>query len=479
MNITRRAAVTLLGSTALAPLAFRPAPWPMQEERGDNPLPQGGDGVPLLQGVRGSSDDLPVSGRVLPGLEALDGVVLPILEAHAIPGAQIAMAHEGRLMVARAYGFADVQARLPMLPETRMVLASVSKVITAQTILKLVDEGRITLEDRVFGWFRELRPPEGRREDPRLAEITIRMCLQHTGGWDRKESGDPSGWSPRIRRALHLERPPTPLEMIRYMKGVRLDFQPGTRQAYSNFGFVLLGAVIAAVTREEYPAYVQQHTLQPWGVHGTRVDEPIPNYFPGEARRYMLPAEHEVPGGNNRMVMAAGGWAANCVDMALMLTAIDGSRTGRPWLSPTLMQAMVEPAQGIAPISASVPELGGAPAGSNTQEAPLHWMGLGWDQVELFPPAQPGGPQRYSWAKDGGLAGIQTWVQHVATGTNFALLFNSSVPHGQETPGALGLVRPRVLEFIRGVKAWPVGDLFVDFTRDRAAPAAPGGAPAR
>jgi N-acyl-D-amino-acid deacylase len=323
-------------------------------------------------------------------------------------------------------------------------------VITAQTVLKMVDEGRLRLDDRVFGWFGDLRPPEGMREDPRLGEITIRMCLQHTGGWDRRESGDPSGWGPRIRRALRLERPPTPLEMIRYMKGVRLDFAPGTRQAYSNFGFVLLGAVIAAVAREEYPAFVQQRTLQPWGVHGMRVDEPPPNYFPGEARRYMLPAEHEVPGGNNRMVMAAGGWAANCVDMALMMTAIDGSRTGRPWLSPALMQAMVTPAPGIVPAS------------------PEHWMGLGWDQVERAPAAQPGGTEGFSWAKDGGLAGIQTWVQHLPGGTNFVLLFNSSVPHGQETPGALGLVRPRVLEFIRGMKAWPVGDLFAEFTRERA-----------
>ncbi|MBL9140409.1 MAG: beta-lactamase family protein, partial [Phycisphaerae bacterium] len=263
-------------------------------------------------------------------------------------------------------------------------------------------------------------------------------------GWDRKTSGDPSGWTPRIKRALRIEHPPTPFEMIRYMKGVRLDFAPGTRQVYSNFGFVLLGAVVARVCERDYPESAHQVTLQPMGIEGMRLDEPPPNYFEGEARRYMLPGEHALPGGNNRMVMAAGGWAANCMQMAKLLTAIDGSRTGAPWLSPGLMQAMVTPAPGIQ------------------SQSPEHWMGLGWDQVERFPPASPGGPERFSWGKDGGLAGIETWIQHLAEGADFALLFNSGVSHTGGQQGPLAVIRPKVIEFIRGVRAWPEGDLFAE-----------------
>ena len=422
MSLSRRSALAMLGGASLAPL--------IRTARGAEAQP--------------GPDGSPVTGRALPGLDALDGIVTPIMRAHAIPGAAIAIAHAGALKVARGYGYADLQARSPMRPDTYVALASVSKVLTAQTILKLVEGGRLQLSDRVFGWFRDLAPPPGMREDPRLSEITIEMCLHHTGGWDRKTSGDPSGWGPRISNALHLNHPPMPLDMIRYMKGVPLDFAPGTRQVYSNFGFVLLGAVIAAVSRQPYPESVQQITLRPMGATGIRLDNVPPRYNPGEARRYIAGTEHPVPGGLGRMSMASGGWQANCVDMARVMTGIDGSRTGSPFLSPAMMQAMLEPAPGIVPPS------------------PAHWMGLGWDMVQAFPDPGNAGGKRYNWGKDGGIGGIETYVEHLASGANYVLLFNSRPPQGSEA-GALELIKPKVIEFIQQTRAWPDGDLFQGF----------------
>ncbi len=433
MQMTRRTAIRAIGGASAATLALH-----------DSALGMLGKQVAQDAPTR---DESPVSGALLAGLEALDSVVIPLMEAHGIPGAQVAIAAGGQLKVARGYGLADVQAQTPMRPETHMVLASVSKVMTAQTILKLVDQGRVQLSDRVFSWFRQLPLAPGMREDPRINEITIQMCLQHTGGWDRKKSGDPSGWSMRIKRALRIDHPPTPLEMIRYMKGVRLDFNPGSEQAYSNFGFVLLGAVIAAVGGQEYGPFVQQHTLQPMGIQGMRRAGVPPDYLPGEARRYMLPAEHQVPGGNSPMVFAAGGWEANCVDMARLLTAIDGSRTGSPWLSPATLRAMVTPAPGIH------------------SAAPDHWFGLGWDTVERESTSTTApfliDGKHYTFAKDGSLSGIQTWIEHLADGVNFVLLFNSSAGH--DIQAGLGIIRPKVVEFIRGVTQWPQGDLFQQF----------------
>lgn len=427
MTLSRRSAIAWMGGAALAPLAAAAPAFAQERAR-----PGRGQEAPAAGAV-------PVAGRALPGLEALDGIVTPVLHAHGIPGAAIAIAHDGRLKVARGYGYADLQARTPMRPDTFVALASVSKVLTAQAILKLVEDGKVKLSDRVFSWFRDLPPPPGHREDPRLSEITVQMCLHHTGGWDRKVSGDPSGWGPRIREALKLDAPPTPLQMIRYMKGVPLDFAPGTKQAYSNFGFVLLGAIIAAVTRQQYPEAVRALALQPMGATGLRLDGDPPAYNPGEAKRYVLGNEHPVPGGNSRMVMASGGWQASCVDMARVMTAIDGSRTGRPFLSPAMLQAMLEPAPGIA------------------HPSPDHWMGLGWDMVQAFPDAAGG--KRYSWGKDGGLAGIETYVERMAIGANFVLLVNSS-PQRSGEEGGLALVKPKLVDFIRQQRAWPDGDLF-------------------
>lgn len=416
---SRRAALRAIGAVSLAPMVAR------------------AQATSAVNGV-------PVTGRALPGMDALDSTVTSIMQAHGIPGAAVAIARDGKLKLARGYGHANLQARVPMRPETRVALASVSKILTGQTILKLVDQGLLQLSDRVFGFFRDLTPPQGMREDPRLGAITIEMCLHHTGGWDRKTSGDASAWGPRISRALRLDHPPGPFEMIRYMKGVPLDFTPGTQQVYSNFGFVLLGAVIATVTKQAYPEYVQQNTLRPMGATGVRLDDVPPRYLPGEAYRYLAGTEHEVTGGNARMVMASGGWQANCVDMARVMTAIDGSRTGTAFLSPAMLQAMVQPAAGIA------------------HPSPGHWMGLGWDLVEKFP-AQGGG-ERYSWGKDGGLGGIQTYVEHLAIGANFVLLLNSS-PGGQanDQPGGRQLIQPKVVDFIRQTAA-PEGDLFAAFS---------------
>ena len=446
MPHSRRSVIAALGGVSCASLLLDP-----RTVFGAPPVPgqagQGRDGSGVAPPSAGppSESAFPVTGRSLPGLESLDGVVTSIMQAHAIPGAAIAIAHGGALKVARGYGYADLQSRTPMRPETWVALASVSKVLTAQTILKQVDGGQLQLTDRVFSWFRDLAPPSGMREDPRLSEITIEMCLHHTGGWDRKTNGDPSGWGPRIARALRLDHQPTPLEMIRYMKGVPLDFTPGTMQVYSNFGYVLLGAIIAAVGKAPYPAFVQQHTLRPMGVTGIRLDGLPPRYDPGEAHRYVLGSDRPLPGGNSRMVMASGGWQASCVDMARVMTAIDGSRTGTPWLSPPMFQAMLAPAPGIR------------------RPSPEHWMGLGWDTVQAFPDPGNAGGKRYTWGKDGGLGGIETYVEHMAIGANFALLCNSRPPSANDA-GALSLIKPRLIEFIQQTHAWPDGDLFAAFT---------------
>ena len=85
---------------------------------------------------------IPVAGEILPGgdqLERLDGLMKQILARHEVPGAAVAITHNGKLLVARGYGWANVEEREPVRPVTLFDLASVSKSITAVTILKLVE----------------------------------------------------------------------------------------------------------------------------------------------------------------------------------------------------------------------------------------------------------------------------------------------------------------------------------------------------
>ena len=436
MAFTRRSALGAIGGLAAVPFAGAAAgagaAW--AQAAGDVPATAGG---------------LPATGRILPGLEFLDDIVPSVIADHGFPGASLAIARDGKLKAARGYGYAIVESQQPMRPTSLLTLASVSKVMTAQTILKLVGEGRLSLSDSAYGFFPDMRVVPGMQEDPRLPSITVQMLLHHSGGWNRKESGDPNSWGRRISRAMGLKGPPTIMELVRYMKGVPLDFTPGTDTVYSNFGFTLLGAIIMKLTGQHYGPAVQNLMLKPMGVKRMRVDGRPPAYLPGEAHRYAAGGEHAFPGGQKAMMIPAGGWVADAVEMAWVMTAIDGSRSGSPFLPEAMVKAMLSPPPGL-------------PIRQNGT-----YFGMGWDQVR--PPkagaAAGGNPLAgYEFGKDGGLPGISTWVQHLANGVDWALLVNSSAAeHGDS---AQSVIREKVLPRLRSMESWPDGDLFGDYPGD-------------
>jgi len=206
----------------------------------------------------------PPTGAAGPGLERFDALIQNILERSGIPGASLAMARRGKLVLARGYGLADVAAGARVQPQTRFMLASVSKAITAVTVLKLVQEGRLSLDATVLPFLPVAEPPA----DPRWHMITVEMLLRHEGGWNRRTSGDPLTWNVRVARALHVRRPVTPEQLARYMLGQPLDFTPGTDAVYSNFGYMLLGMIVERVAGAPYAEVAQSTTLVPMGSRG-------------------------------------------------------------------------------------------------------------------------------------------------------------------------------------------------------------------
>ena len=112
-----------------------------------------------------------------------------------MPGGAVAVVKDGRLILARGYGWADVESHEPVAPDSLFRIASLSKSLTAAAILKLVEDHRLGLDDRVFPLL-----AMGPARDPRLARITVRNLLQHTGGWDRDQTFDPMFRSLEIAR---------------------------------------------------------------------------------------------------------------------------------------------------------------------------------------------------------------------------------------------------------------------------------------
>jgi N-acyl-D-amino-acid deacylase len=181
--------------------------------------------------------DIPVTGEAGAGLEGVDRALTESMRQYDIPGASLAISHNGALVLARSFGWADRERRVPARPETLFAIASVSKSLTAAAILKLVDQGRLDLDARAFERLENLRPLPGDRPDPRLMKITVRHLLYHAGGWDRARSGDPNGFSERVAEVMDVPLPITPEQLTRYMLGRPLDFDPvtGSRFARSPF----------------------------------------------------------------------------------------------------------------------------------------------------------------------------------------------------------------------------------------------------
>ena len=203
------------------------------------------------------------------GFEDLDASVQSLLAQYQVPGASIAILRNGRLLTVRGYGSADIEAGEPFLPESFSRWNSISKTVTAAGLLQLVEQGKLDLDARVFDLLTHIRPYNGQWGDARIPNITVRQLMHHTGGWDRDRSGDPT-MPPRrdmAAAALGVPTPPSAEVMIRYALAAPLDFEPGTRYAYSNLGFLLAAFVLEKVVGRTLRGFHSQERPRP---HRTR-----------------------------------------------------------------------------------------------------------------------------------------------------------------------------------------------------------------
>lgn len=405
----------------------------------------------------GLSKDIARGGS---GFSGLDTRITGLLAKWNIPGGAVAVSRNGRLVYATGYGLADPETREPVRADSRFRMASISKPVTSAAILRLVEEGKLSLDDRAFHLLEHLLPEDGVVADRRIFNVTIRQLLQHTGGWDLYQSFDPMFVSQQAADAVGAPAPASSDTVIRYMLGQPLQTAPGTAHQYSNFGYNVLGRVIEAVSGQTYEAYVQEHVLAPAGVTCMQVgrsllrdraidevryvDAPgaplVPSVFPA------VPGPVRAPyGGWHLEAMDAnGGWIGSAVDVVRFVTAVDGSSSRPDLLRPPTIQTMV--ARPSPPLSG---------AGQT-------YYAMGWGVVVLA-----GG---LDWQHGGALNGTTGLVIRRRDGIVVAALFNSWARTRQdELFGELGLA---LYEAINEVNDWPDGDLFPTFPACSTAPAA-------
>ena len=391
-------------SPAVAPAASKPAP---AENRAPPLL---GQGIPLF-----------------------DDIMNEALKDRGIPGGALAIAKDGKLLIARGYGLANVQTHESVTLDTLFSTASVSKTITAAAVLRLVDQGKLSLDDPIYPLLGNPRPLGRSAIDSRVERITVRHLLLHAGGWNTKYHGDVLRQTRKIARAAAEKLPLSADVVLRYGLSQPLDFAPGDEIHYSNFGYFLAKMVVERCARQPYETYVRQQVLQPMGIDEMRVEQLAPAYAAREAHRYSS-GGRELAGGREPIAAPAGNWLASVVDLARFLTAVSGTR-GKPFLSSAARQQML--AAAVAPL---------APRGNGSH------IGLGWDAVS----EDARGTQFH---KNGVAAGVRTYIEHCCDGIDWVLLLNSDGQVQDQPPAAVEIIG-KIRQAIDATHDWPDRNLF-------------------
>jgi N-acyl-D-amino-acid deacylase len=412
---------------------------------------------PRSASVARETHPFPITGERVPGLASFDREMLSLMERWGVPGGALAVIRDDRLVYARGFGYADVQLGLPVSPDAVFRVGSVSKTLTATAILKLAEDGKLRLDDRVFAMFPELTPPAGSRPDPRLARITVRDLLSHSAGWDRLASLDPM-FAPRLTsQAVDARVPADARTVIRFMRGRPLEFTPGGRFAYSNFGYALLGRVVERASGMGYEQYVRDAILAPLGITRMRIRHSRPADRPPEEVRYYdapgsLPVSSVFPGEKELVAWpdggfhvealdSAGGWTASAIDLVRFMAAVDGLPERPDILSPDTLRLML-----------LRPQL-------STWMMRDTWYGLGWY-------VRSEGPRAAVW-HGGTLFGTTALLMRITDGRAFAAVFNTKPEQAEAFLWEIEAVLRRAAS---RADAWPRGDAFPRWYPDDTAP---------
>jgi N-acyl-D-amino-acid deacylase len=313
--------------------------------------------------------------------------------------------------------------------------------------------GKLKLDDHAFDLLK-LAPPAMAEVDPRLHKVTIRELLQHTAGFDRDKSFDPMFRPIIIAKALGTPPPADPEHIVRYMLGHKLDFDPGARYAYSNFGYCVLGRVIEKVSGKSYGAFVHDAVLKPLAMNDTQLGKTLER-AKGEVKYHDLnervgpavigpqrgknPVPLEYGGWYLEAMDAHGGWISSAPDLVRFGSSLDDSKKC-PILTADSIRTMFARPQGKA--------------GENKKGEPANpYYGCGW-QVRVVDSARGAIDTWHT----GSLDGTSTILVRRSDGLCWVVLFNARENRKGQTLAKL--IDPLVHHAADKVKQWPNRDLF-------------------
>ncbi len=308
-----------------------------------------------------------------------------------------AVVHDGQVI--HSYAASSQKSSRAVDEQTSFRIASISKILTAETVLVLVDQGLLQLDEPIVG--RVADNIDLTLADSRARNITVKQLLAHTSG---------------ISNFLEIffdTGAYDQMAMLSETLGQTLSTEPGSSYKYSNVNYVLLGKAIELVTGLSYHDAVNQLVLKPLGLDSFRLVGTY-EFGPDDAL-------HAVSGGQTYMEQlgAAGAWVATAIDVAKMLDSINANSPTLHILSADLMKLMKVPAT-PKPVT------------------PIWDYGLG---LRLFVSGE--------WGHSGSIENVHSMVVHRPDGLVVAVLVNGSKP--KETDDLIGAINDAILAARTGV----------------------------
>ncbi|TNE73386.1 class A beta-lactamase-related serine hydrolase [bacterium] len=247
---------------------------------------------------------------------SLDNAIRSYMTTYSIPGVQIAITKNEKLVYTQAYGDADNSLHIALTDSSLLRIASISKPITAIGILKLIEDGEFGINDFVFGEGAVLGTTYGTQPySDEIKQITVKHLLDHTSGWINSPN-DP----------MFSYRGYTHAELISELIDNRpLTYTPGATYYYSNFGYMILGRIIEKVTGKDYETYMKENILNPMGITDMEIGNDLwENRFSNEVTYYSQEGLDAYDMEVHRMD-SHGGWIATATDLMKFMRYVDRS----------------------------------------------------------------------------------------------------------------------------------------------------------
>ncbi|WP_420571576.1 serine hydrolase [Kordia sp.] len=357
-------------------------------------------------------------------IKQLDSKITKVMKDFKVPAVTIGIVKDGKLVYAKGYGYGDKENKIIASATSLMRLASISKPITSVAIMKLLEQKKLKLNDKVLGKNSILGTTYARLSlGNREKAITVKQLLEHTAGgdtWDNNLTpegkdtwGDPMFQKKLLNRKQHINwvlrrRNPT--------------HKPGDYYQYSNFGYNLLGRIIEKKTGKSYESYVRNNILKQCGI--TQMYIGANDKKDREYKEVVYYSDRKPYDLQMRRMDSHGGWIASSVDLLRFMVRVDGQSSKKDILKSSTIKIMTT----------------GSSANSKYAK--------GW--------SVSGG----NWSHGGSMAGTGTILKKMDNGVSYVILTNYSKQYKKGDPTHRGELKKAMEQGIGAIKFWPNLDLF-------------------